>query len=223
MKSINLLSVFTSSEGLADDQKKSFAAAGIISKRDQCVINFLGMLLFTLVYSGCVTFEKNLINPYPLNAANVKKLNGVYDIKERKPDSVTQKYWMYNNFLTEIDRKLMADTFKLDSFKRYKFELLVLDGSHLQINYIENEQIIKERILNTSLRKDGYMYLKNKNLGFLLVPYLAGGIDIKKTRLTISPDGDLIFDVVHHRSAAIFFIMFLDGRTWHYRNEYKKY
>lgn len=195
----------------------------MISNRNQYVINFLGMLLITLAYSGCATFEKNLINPYPLNTANIKKLNGVYDIRNSSPDSVTKKYWMYNNFLTEIDRKLMADTFKLDSFKRYKFELLVLDESHLQINYIENEQIIKERILKTSLKKDGYMYLKNKNLGFLLVPYLAGGIDIKKTRLTISPDGDLIFDIVNHRSGAIFFILFLDGRTWHYRKEYKKY
>lgn len=55
----------------------------------------------------------------------------------------------------------------------------------------------------------------------MFLPYIAGGIDIKKTRFTLASDGNLLFDVMQHRSGA-FLIIVADGRTWRYRNEYPR-
>ena len=54
----------------------------------------------------------------------------------------------------------------------------------------------------------------------MLVPIIAGAIDIKKTRITKSENGNLIFDVANFRyGAALVFIG--DTRTWKYRQEYE--
>ena len=106
--------------------------------------------------------------------------------------------------------------------KTYSFDLKVLNPKKLKVSYLENGEIFRERILKTKLKKDGYLYLKNKNVGFLLVPYIAGAIDIKRTRLTKSENGNIVFDVVNHRSGAFLIVVFLDGRTWKYRQEYQQ-
>ncbi len=180
-----------------------------------CFITFIGIL------SSC-SFQRELKNPSPLSANTLTVLNGTYTIKSTNADSVSKKYWMYNNFLTEIDRKILSDTLKIDSLKSYSFSLTILSNKLCKISYLENNMIIRERLLKTKLKRDGYLYLKNKNVAFIFVPYLAGALDIKKTRLTKSLNGDLIFDVVSHRSGAFLVVMFLDGRTWNYRNEYNK-
>lgn len=176
-----------------------------------------------LLFQRC-SFKKDLTNPYPLNKQNLSELNGRYGVVESEFDSLQGKrqIWMYNNFFQEIDRKLLNDTLKLDSNKIYHCELEIIDSKKLKINYLENKKIIRTRILKTKLKKDGYLYLNNRNTVFILVPYIAGALDIKKSRLTRSAEGNLLFDVVNHRSGAFLIIAFLDGRTWKYRNEYRE-
>lgn len=177
--------------------------------------------LFLCVAISSCSFRRDLINSSPLRENNLHQLNGVYDVRDEDADSVSKRYWMRNNFLTEIDRKILADTLKIDSLKSYAFKLSILSKKKMQISYIENNRVIRERYIKTKLKKDGYLYLKNKNLAFIFIPYLAGAIDIKKTRLSKSTTGELVFDIVSHRSGAFMLIIFLDGRTWHYRHSYK--
>ena len=187
---------------------------------------FYLILSLVIFFQSCASFDKELINPNPLNKENLSVLNGQYDIIPFKIDTISNdyknQYWIYNNFLTEIDRKLLKDTLKIDSQKSYSFDLKVLNPNRIKINYLENGKVFRERVLKTELKKDGYLYLKNKNVGFLLVPYIAGAIDIKKTRITKSENGNLIFDVANHRSGSFLIIVFLNGKTWKYRQEYKK-
>lgn len=185
-------------------------------------------LLLILVSSiqSCTSFNQNLINPNPLNEENLSELNGRYEIVPIESDSAkkTNKnlVWVHNNFLKEIDRKLIKDTLKLDSLKTYAFDLKILNPNQIRINYIENGLLFKERILKIKLKKDGYLYLKNKNIQFLLLPYIAGALDVKKTRLSKLKNGNLIFDVANHRSGAALLVVFLDGKTWKYRQEYER-
>lgn len=176
-----------------------------------------------LLFQRC-SFKKDLTNPYPLNKQNLVELNGRYEVVDSKFDSLQGKrqIWMYNNFFREIDRKLLKDTLKLDSSETYSCELEIIDSKNLKINYLKNETIIRTRTLKTKLKKDGYLYLKNRNTVFILVPYIAGALDVKKIRLTRSTEGNLLFDVVNHRSGAFLIVAFLDGRTWKYRNEYRE-
>lgn len=185
-------------------------------------MGFTLLLLLMLLIAGCA-FDRNVTNPLSLTKDKLTSINGVYEIRNNNADSVTRKYWIYNNFLTEIDRKQLSETLRLDSNKIYKFQLRVLNENRIKINYIEDDQIIRERVLKIKLKQDGYLYLKNKNTVFILIPYIAGALDIKKTRITCDENGNLIFDVVNHRSGAIGVIGFLDGRTWKYRHQYQRF
>lgn len=190
-------------------------------RRTKIILKTLCFTLFIAIFSSC-SFQRNLINPSRLSANTLTTLNGTYEIKNTNADSITKKYWMYNNFLTEIDRKILSDTLKIDSLKSYSFNLTILSPKSCKINYVENNKVIRERIIKTKLKRDGYLYLKNKNVALIFIPYLAGAIDIKKARFSKTQEGNLIFDVASHRSGAFLLIMFLDGRTWKYRNEYKR-
>ncbi len=185
-------------------------------------ILLITIIISTLYFQSCASFKKNLINQNPLTEKTLTDLNGKYGISNSKADSVSNNYWVYNNFLTEIDRKLLKDTLQFDTLKTYHVELKVLNKKKLKISYLENSIIFRERIIKTKLKSDGYLYLKNKNVGFLFVPYIAGAIDIKKTRLTTSKNGNLIFDIANHRSGAFLIFIFLDGQTRKYRYEYNK-
>ncbi|OBX26445.1 hypothetical protein A9996_05275 [Gelidibacter algens] len=158
---------------------------------------YLLISILGIIIQSCASFDKKLINPNSLNKRNLTELNGRYGIVHLEFDSISKEYkkqiWTYNNFFKEIDRKLIKDTLKLDSLKTYTFNLKVISPKKIKIDYIENGKIFKERILKTKLKKDGYLYLKNKNVQFLLVPYIAGALDVKKTRFTKSKNGNLIF------------------------------
>lgn len=92
----------------------------------------------------------------------------------------------------------------------------------MKLIYIENETILRERLIKTKLKKDGFLYLKNKNIQPLLIPYIAGAIDINKIRFGLDTNNNLILDVANHTSGAFLFIAFLDGRTNKYRLIYKR-
>lgn len=185
------------------------------------------LLTAFLILQSCASFDKDLKNPNLLNKNNISDLNGLYQITEIDYDSTyynknNRQIWMYNNFLKEIDRKLLKDSLNIDSLKSYQFGIKILNKKKVEIKYIENNNIIRIREIKTKLKNDGYLYLKNKNLGFILIPYIAGAIDIKRTRFTKSENGNLIFDVSNHTSGAILLFGFLDGTTRKYRLEYKK-
>lgn len=186
----------------------------------------LVLVIVALCLSNCAVFDKNLENSNRLDKSDFNKINGQYHITEIGFDSINKVHhsqmWTANNFLREIDRKLLKDTLHLDSMKRYKFELKIITDKKLKVTYYENDVVFRERFIKTKLRKDGYLYLKNKNIGFVLVPYIFGVLDVKKTRLTVDEDGNIVFDTYNHKSGAAFVVGFLNGRTWRARRLYKK-
>jgi len=96
-----------------------------------------------------------------------------------------------------------------------------LSSKRIKIEYIENGKVFRERILKTKLKRDGYLYLRNKNTQFMSIPFLAGAIDIKKARLTKSDNRSLIFDVANFRNGSALIIIG-DTRIWKYRQEYER-
>lgn len=185
----------------------------------------LFLLIFSLIFS-CASFQKDLINPQPLNPINLNQLNGEFEIVQNDFDSINknkgQDIWIYNNLLTELNRKLIKDTLKIKPSNDYHISLKVVDDKNILISYFENNMKIHESSLKTKLKKDGYLYLKNKNFKTLFIPYVFGAIDIKKSRFALSKEGNLIMDISHHRSGALFLVGFLDFNTWKYRREYQK-
>ncbi|WP_426432129.1 hypothetical protein ACPX19_06150 [Winogradskyella sp. HB-48] len=183
-------------------------------------------LLFAILFQNCASFDKEFVNPNPLKTQNLHKIEGTYDIANIVFDSIKNKKIPYfnthTNFFKEIDRKLIKDTLGLNNANDYKFELKILSQKKIKISYLKNGEIIRERDIKTKLKKDGFLYLSNKNLQFLGVPYIFGAFDIKKTRLTLSKNNNLIFDVSNTRSGAGLLIVFLTYKEWQYKREYKR-
>jgi hypothetical protein len=180
--------------------------------------------------SQCATFQGDFINSNPLNKTNLTHLNGKYKIvcadskmlyTDQEPNLPYDSY-LNQNFFEEIDRKLMKDTLMLDSLNKYEFILNIVEHNRLKVSYLKDNTTFRERIIKTKLKKDGYLYLKNQNTKFIMIPYLFGAVDIKKVRLIKTKDNNLIFDVSNHRSGAVLFIGFLSLNTYCYRNVYPK-
>tara|TARA_R110002073_G_scaffold115037_1_gene252505 strand:+ start:596 stop:1204 length:609 start_codon:yes stop_codon:yes gene_type:complete len=187
------------------------------------------ILILAVFFQSCASFDKELINPNPLNKEKLTELNGRYGIVHNEFDSIhidkehnyNRQIWNSNNFLTEIDRKLIKDTLEIDTLKTYAFNLKVLSPKRIKIDYIENGKVFRERILKTKLKRDGYLYLRNKTTQIMLFPLIYGAFDIKKTRISKSDNGNLLFDVANFRYGGALIIIG-DTRTWKYRQEYER-
>jgi hypothetical protein len=83
-------------------------------------------VIIILILHGCASFQKDIINPTLLLENNITKLNGKYKILNIEADSIREKYWQSNNFFTELESKITLKSSKLDTLKRYHFELKVL-------------------------------------------------------------------------------------------------
>jgi hypothetical protein len=70
------------------------------------------------------------------------------------------------------------------------------------------------------LTNDGFLLIKNRNFRVLGLPYIIGGIDIKKRRLSLE-NGNLVIDEVYHSSGGTL-IIFSDSKTWTSRNKYTR-
>lgn len=184
------------------------------------------LVIIFISLSSCASFKKGLENENPITKNNLNTLESIYNNNSKRTDSLIKKWnrkgIVSGNFLNEIDRKLIKDTLHMDTLKVYKFELKILSKKRLAILYIENDSIFRQVILKYKIKKDGYVYLKNKNVQPLLIPYLCGAIDIKRMRLSLNKSNELVLDMSHHRSGAFLIVAFLDGRTWKNRYQYSK-
>lgn len=181
----------------------------------------LQLIILIFIFQSCATFKSSSNKISTLEKSNLELLNGRYEISSIEHLDKFKSF-DYHNFLREIDRKILKDTLNIDSTKFNQVELKVLDRRRLEIKYLEDDKVIRRRTIKTKLKKDGYLYLKNKNIGFSLVPYLFGGLDVKRTRITINENDDLVLDVSHFQGGAAFLIIFLDAGTYRYKKTYKK-
>lgn len=184
-------------------------------KENWCLYSIL--LVVLLSFSSCAGFKNKFENPTFLTKENVYLLNGVYNadnvISDSKEDSLKPTLIYHHNFLQEIDRKLLDDTLNFKPNKVYSFGLEMLSPKTLKISYLEDGRIYRTRTIKAKITKDGYLKLKNKNVGFVLVPYIFGRLDINKTRITLDKNSNLIFDKVNTQTGAALLVMFLNAST----------
>lgn len=182
---------------------------------------YLLWIVSILLFQSCATFKP--INPEQsaLNKSNFHVLNGRYDANSTEHLEQFNSF-EYQNFLREIDRKILRDTLNFDSTKSYQFELKTLSEKELQVTYFANNETIRKRVIKTKWKNDGFLYLKNKNIKFSWIPYLLGGLRVKRTRIKLNEDQDLVFDVSQFQGGAAFFIIFPSWNTNRYTKTYER-
>lgn len=132
----------------------------------------------------------------------IEKLNGHYDANTlgHNEEHVDQ-----HNFVFLLNRKLLKDTLRDRPLNNYSFKLKVVDKKHIQISVINESGSVSTNIYKFR-RKEDCIVLKNKNIGPILVPYLAGALDVTKLKLKSGDDKNLNITINEHRSGGVFMI-----------------
>ncbi|MBQ4820116.1 hypothetical protein [Aquimarina sp. MMG016] len=186
---------------------------------------FIYILIITFL-SGCASFSYEFQNPTFLTPAfitskNIQELNGEYSIIARAKDSSANSYNVkFNNFFQILDGDIKKDTLTEHNLDHYSFKINVINDTNIKIEYLNNHIPFEELIIGYELR-EGYLYLKNKKTTIRGVPYLFGGVEVNKIRLTRDLNDNLVAEIAHHNSGTILFI-FRDAKDNHYQCYYLK-
>ncbi|WP_422090826.1 hypothetical protein [Tenacibaculum ovolyticum] len=184
-----------------------------------CIIT---MLSFVSCASFSYQFQNpTFLTPYFLTFKNVKELNGEYSIVAKTKDSTYNRtYKSFNNFYEIINENRKKEKIEEEKIDDYSFKINIIDSLNIEIKYLNNGIIFNELNVEYEL-KGGYLFFKNKKTIISGVPYLFGGIEINKIRLTRDLNMNLVAEIAHHHSGLILFI-FGDSKSFHYQCYYHK-
>lgn len=196
--------------------------------------NCLKPVVYLLTLSlalGCASFPKR-VPPSHLNAANVHNLNGTYNLTESLSAATTDStsIWnlsesdlsMYPTFFDELNNGILVKGIPIDSTKQYSFSLKILDSKKMQFDYLENDSLVCRNLVRYKLKKDGFVNINHKNFKIFGIPYFFGGFDKKRSRLSLTPENDLLFETSEFRSGAILFLIMDPMTKMKYEKIYKR-
>lgn len=131
------------------------------------------------------------------------KIDGIYNAN---PISNKIQNFNHYNFISLLNRKLLKDTLKEKPIFNYKFKIEILDKKHLKISVLnEVNKVVKTNRYKFKVKED-YLILKNKNVKPILIPYLAGALDITKLKINSDENKNLNVIINNHRSGGVFLI-----------------
>lgn len=180
---------------------------------------------------SCASFPKTIVNPYIINEENINSVNGRFSIKEINRSSLTDSTsFSYSktdigfdhNIFDEIDSRLLTKSIKIDSSESYTFDLKVLNPKWIELNYLANEKSIRKQIIKYKIKEDGYLYLKNRNFKIKGIPYLFGEFNVKKNRITLNKENNLIFESSEFSSGGVALLMVYPVSKAKYQKIYKR-
>jgi hypothetical protein len=181
----------------------------------------LQIIFFVFLCQSCATFKSDYSKIPALEKSNLNLINGRYEISSIENTNEFRSF-EYHNFIRELDRSIWKDTLNIDSTKTNHLELKLINNRNLEVTHLENDNVIKKRLIKVKYKKNGFLYLKNKNVKFKMIPYILGGLDVTRTRIKITKNKDLVLDVSNFQGGAAFLFMFLDWGTDRYRKTYKR-
>jgi hypothetical protein len=170
---------------------------------------------------GCASFPKKREPSSSLNLQNITNINGKYGIKEvysgptKDTSTAWKNAWNFSEsdlgfrptFFDELNFGVFVKEMKINSSSKYSFTIKILNTKKLKIDYFENDSIIRENIIRYRLKKDGYLYLNHKNFKIIGIPYLFGGFNKKRNRITLNKDHNLLFETSEFMSGGLFLLM----------------
>jgi hypothetical protein len=192
------------------------------------------ILIFIILFSltSCATFSKKITfkNQVVLNKQTISKINGVYEIKSLKSirrfenlkpeltiNDTINRYPLYTILKTNDNYGSGSNL----GIENYSTKIEVQNGNKILISYLENDKITEEIILKFKIKKDGFLYLKNKNFKTKLIPGLCGNFEVQRTRIGLNSENNLIMNHSYFIYGAILFIIG-DTRKTSFGSEYKR-
>jgi len=148
------------------------------------LVLLFSIMLFT---SNCAGF-KNSIKNGSFNENNLNEIDGTY---KNTPSSSTGVY--VRSLTTVFDRNTNMFVFreKYDNKKDLKLTLKMINQKSLNVKVSNSENLLLDKNLKVKLKKDGFLYLKEKRLMIEGIPLAFGGLNVQKTRFTIDENHKL--------------------------------
>ncbi|MDO5969630.1 hypothetical protein Q4Q35_07410 [Flavivirga aquimarina] len=178
------------------------------------------LIFLSLLFFSCGVFKNNPENHVKINNANVNNLNGTYSIFAF--DKLKTEYPYFDNANNKFYRKYgrgQSDTISFDTISGGKFKIKIIDDRKLQIDFIKKNNIVKSQTIRYKFKNDGFLYVKNRNTIIRGIPYVFGGVDVKKVRIALNQNNDLILNDIFDNSGALLLI-FGDAKVWEETNIY---
>lgn len=145
---------------------------------------FYFSILFVTV--SCAGF-RNVDPPVGLNKNNVENINGIYK------NFPLSKNGFYVRTLTDVldrNNNMFNWTEKYNN-DDIKIRLEMVEKNRLHVEISESEKTLFSKNLKVKLKKDGFLYLKEKRFMLDGIPLVLGGWNLQKSRFAIDSNNNL--------------------------------
>ena len=195
-------------------------------------LKLLLLLLVSVSLLNCASFStKDFKNDYTrINESNLLSFNGKYSfypIKKFDKKDPNSQYDISQNIINSYNY-ITNDILKFDDkdsivkgLTEYHIELNLINNTDLDVALFKNNKSIKKQQIKGELKKDGMFYLDNKYLKCNGIPYLFGGCNNNKRRITLSKNNNLIINEALDNTGALLFI-FWAGQSYNGVYEFKR-
>ncbi|MBF4484531.1 MULTISPECIES: hypothetical protein [unclassified Flavobacterium] len=196
------------------------------------ISRLLLLLLLAVLLINCASFSNtDFKNDYTkINESELNSFNGKYsffpikkfDKKNANSDFDLSKNVInsYNYTTNEILKFDDRDSI-LNGQNTYHIQLNILNDTELSIELFKNNISIKKQQIKGELKKDGMFYLDNKYMKCNGIPYLFGGCNNNKRRITLSKNNNLIINEALDNTGALLFL-FWAGQSYNGVYEFKR-
>ncbi len=196
-------------------------------------IRLILLILILETTFGCASFSEKVAfkNQFVLKDETINKLNGFYEIGSlkaiRKYENTKVEKIEYDSInrysLFEVLRETnptLREDIKTDT-KNYKIKVRIVYKDRISFCLLKNENKIDSISLNYKIRKDGFIYLKNKNFKTKWIPLVCGNFEINRTKIGLTNENNLILSNSYFIYGAVLFIIG-DTRKSNFSSEYKR-
>lgn len=136
-----------------------------------------------------------------LNASNVEKLNGTYTNFPVTQDS-SLSYQSLSHNLNWRENKKGQDTLQISEVK-----IQIMDEEYLDLSYLDKQKVVYTKRIKYRLQKNGFVFLKNKNLRVIGIPYILGEYDVNKFELGLNANEDLIINGFTREGGGVLIVL----------------
>ena len=186
----------------------------------------------TLIFvTSCASFPKRVPTSH-IDKTNISNLNGTYSLKHNHAGSTTDSTSIWNlseaelspnyTFFDELNNGVFVKSMNIDTSKQYKFTLKIMNSRKMQLDYLENDSIIRSNRIRYKLKEDGFVYLYHRNFKVIGIPYLFGGFNKKRNRLTLTTENNLHFETSEFMSGGILLLKVVPLNKTKYEKIYKR-
>ncbi|WP_420572201.1 hypothetical protein [Kordia sp.] len=170
-------------------------------------IKYLVIILITLLsFSSCASFSEKIIEnkTTPLTQEKLQHIEGTYAMKSYDSyiklnidKEVQPLKEPKNNTISELTNGQSLDEIVLD---KVKVDVKIVADDKIRFLYRIQDSIIKKDSFTFKLQENGMLHLENREIDSSGIPHFIGRIEIKKSRIGLSKNNDLLINHVYFKS-----------------------